>query len=66
MRFGDYEANLSPAGLARGWLESCVCRAGTLKLTFMAGRFKMIFLTAYHFAADGTALPEAQAAGTKP
>jgi hypothetical protein len=39
---------------------------GTLKLTFMAGKWKMIFMTAYHFAVDTRALSGAQPAGIKP
>jgi hypothetical protein len=38
---------------------------GTLKLTFMAGRWKMIFTPAYHFAVDATVLPGAPPAGIK-
>ncbi len=38
---------------------------GTFKLTFKAGRWKMIFTPAYHFA-DTTALPAAQPTGIKP
>jgi hypothetical protein len=39
---------------------------GTLKLTFMAGKWKMVFMTAYHLASNSTALPGAQPAGIKP
>jgi hypothetical protein len=39
---------------------------GTLKLSFMAGRWKMVFTPAYHFAGNSTVLPGAQPAGIKP
>jgi hypothetical protein len=39
---------------------------GTLKLWFTAGKWKMIFTPAYHFAGNGTALVVAHAAETKP
>jgi hypothetical protein len=39
---------------------------GTFKLTFKAGRWKMIFTPAYHFAGNATALPAAQPDGIKP
>jgi hypothetical protein len=39
---------------------------GTLKLWFTAGKWKMIFTPAYHFAGSGTTLVVAQAAEIKP
>lgn len=39
---------------------------GTLKLWFTAGKWKMIFTPAYHFAGSGTALVVAQAAEINP
>jgi hypothetical protein len=39
---------------------------GTLNLSFMAGRWKMIFTPAYHFDAKATALAQAPPGGIKP
>lgn len=66
------------SGTATSSGNNAVCRAivaiatpidkdhGTLKLTFMAGRWKMIFTPAYHFAGMATVLPGVPSAGIKP
>jgi hypothetical protein len=75
------EANLGKvvtnSGTATTGGNGGVCRAmvtvatpidkdhGTLKLSFMAGRWKMIFTPAYHFVSNSTALPGVQPAATK-